>query len=132
MAEYEFKCRVKAAKAMQKNFCASCFMSQRFGIPVPQLQDRDRSLICPALNANGILGYFERFFRAEIKRKREGQSEIFFYGRRMLGKEIRDAIVFEDLPPVDKKRAKKADLPWPCCWEKWDKLSIPDFFVVGR
>jgi beta-phosphoglucomutase-like phosphatase (HAD superfamily) len=103
MAEYEFKCRV-GLKPYAKELLELLHV---LGIPVAAATTSRRSLYRPALERNGILGYFDAFSDAEKAERGKDSPEIFLRAAEMLGKEIKDCIVFEDTPQAI-KTAKKA------------------------
>ncbi len=122
MAEYEFKCRV-GLKPYAKELLE---LLHGLGIPVAAATTSRRSLYRPALERNGILGYFDAFSDAENAERGKDSPEIFLRAAEMLGKEIKDCIVFEDTPQAI-RTAKKAGFTVAAVAEK-GKAVDSDFF----
>lgn len=103
MAEYAFKNKV-GLKKYAKEFLA---LLTELEIPKAVATTSRRSLYRPALERNGILGYFDAFSDAEAVSRGKDSPEIFLRAAEALGLEPEDCIVFDDTGEAV-RTAKKA------------------------
>lgn len=126
MAEYAFKNKV-GLKKYAKEFLA---LLTELKIPKAVATTSRRSLYRPALERNGILGYFDAFSDAEAVSRGKDSPEIFLRAAEALGLKPEDCIVFDDTGEAV-RTAKKAGFSVAAVTDKEDTemKGIADFVI---
>lgn len=109
---------------------------KREGIKIALATSSSKTLYTAAMKHTGVYDYFDAFISTDETGISKRDPHVYIYAAERLGLDVRDCVIFEDVPTAV-KTAKSTGAKTVCVWdERWDAfkeemISFADKYIYS-